>query len=876
MARLLRSALLTAVSGVLVAGCGGGGSSNAGDQEPPSFALEGAIAIEANTRVDADTADLLAFGGSVLTEPQFLPSTFILAGYLSAISGPRDPDDPFDDFDVDEIDRFQVPFAVGESLTVATFTDGGALPEIELRLLDLAENGIASVSIPAGSARALSLPEGSPAGDYLVELVAGASDPAPLRYVAAKFSASGTVSQSWDWPRHRYLPGRAMVSFAGAESETLDEPAMAGVQSLAAPGHQIAPDLWVMRMPDVRMARAHNKGRETLDWIEELRRQPGVASAMPDYIMSAQNTAPLEEPLFQFQWHYDLIDAPTAWQLAPEGGRGTVVAVLDTGVFFDRVSDEWHPDLAGNILDPLPAGSDFIDNDNLPEDEGNSSGGSVFHGTHVAGTIAASASNGEGGTGVAFNAGLLPVRVLGEGGTGSASGLIDALNWIGETDPPRASVVNLSLGGLPEIPALQAAVDALDEKNVVLVAAAGNESTSTPTFPAAAERVFSVSAVDGAGNIAPYSNLGPWVDLAAPGGYGRRDANLDGRPDLVISASASLVDGRLRPVYTGLQGTSMAAPHVAGVFALMKTINPDLDFGSLQGFLINGDLTSDEGRGRSDALGYGLIDASKAVSVALSSPSITVLSAEPSLVNLSTESNPIQRVLLEKSGSGSTQVVPDFDTIVSPDWLRVVPSADPLALTITLLEDKLEPGAAARATLRLDYTSDSARTLEIPVVAEVVTDELSRDAGQHFVLLVETEPNGDVFETEAQVQASVNPATGQYEFSFKFDDGEAPRRDDEVRPGSYFLVAGTDLDNDGFICQAGEACAEFPVSGLREVIEVDENTNMGNIRMTTGYSRPGISSATPEMLPRPDFKGYRLLSQPAVSASGTKTLGAEK
>jgi serine protease len=378
--------------------------------------------------------------------------------------------------------------------------------------------------------------------------------------------------------------------------------------------------------------------------------------------------------------------------------------------------------------------------------------------------------------------------------------------------------------------------------------------------------------VDGAEKISSYSNFGPWIDLAAPGGDGRRDANLDGRPDLVISSSASLIDGRFQPVYSGLQGTSMASPHVAGVFALMRSVNSELDVDSLQALLINGDLTSNGGSGRNNTVGYGVIDASKAVSVALSNPAITVLSASPSVVTLSTETNPVQQVLLQESGSDSISVVADLNAIDTPEWLEVVPSENPLALTLTLVEDNLEPGVPVRTTLSLDYTSDSSRTLDIPVVAEVVNDELARDAGQHFILLVNAEPEGNEFETEAQVRAFVNPDSGQYEFSFELDDGKEPRRFNEVRPGRYFLVAGTDLDNDGVICQAGEACAEFPVSGLREEIEVDENTNLANITMTTGYSRPGISASTPDLMPRPDFKGYRLLTDLSAAGSGLKTL----
>jgi len=870
---------LTAALGLAMSGCGGSGGAG---ESVAEFALSGTIDIEANTRVDGDTSDRLSFGGVPLSDPQLLPSTFILAGYLSAASGPRDLADPFDNFAEDPVDQFRVPFVTGEAVSVATFVESSDTSMITLSLKDLAGNQVASVDVNAGQLQELALPSGNPSGDYIVELATGTVDQAPLRYVATKLPTALT-SQTWEWPRYEFLPGKAIVSLVQSSTGP-ERPASQGVptgellslrQSGVSTERRLGNNLWLVRMSEARHARAQNAGNvalETLAWIEELRREPGVVSATPDYIMTSQADEPLEEPLFPLQWHYNVINAPTAWQLAPDGGRTAVVAVLDTGLFFDTAANDWHPDLAGNVVDPLPSGSDFIDGDNLPADVANELASSVFHGTHVAGTIAASAANLEGGTGVAFNAGLLPVRVLGEGGTGSSSGLIDALLWISETDPPRASVVNLSLGGLPEIKELQSAITGLAAKGVVVVAAAGNQRTSTPTFPAAAENTFAVSAVDGAGNLASYSNFGPWVDIAAPGGDSRRDANLDGRPDEVVSASASFTDGRFRPDYTGLQGTSMASPHVAGVFALMKSIDPTLDYDDLRVFLEAGELTGPVDGGRSDALGYGLIDASKAVLTAINNPSVTVLSAEPSIVTLSSETNPVQTVMLEQSGSDSFTASLDSDPIVTPDWLEVSRGTDPLSLTLNLIEEKLEPGRSVRTTLAVNYTSDSARTLQLPVLAEVLNDQLARDAGQHFILLVNTQPNAnDEFEAEAQV--TVDAENGRYSFSFQLDDGMEPKRLSEVRPGRYFLVAGTDLDNDGLICQAGEACAEYPVSGLREEIEVEADTNLTNIQMTTGYSRPGISASTPDILPRPDFEGYKLIpSQDGSPANSLKAI----
>ncbi|MBE0487299.1 MAG: peptidase S8, partial [Marinobacter sp.] len=120
----------------------------------------------------------------------------------------------------------------------------------------------------------------------------------------------------------------------------------------------------------------------------------------------------------------------------------------------------------------------------------------------------------------------------------------------------------------------------------------------------------------------------------------------------------------------------------------------------------------------------------------------------------------------------------------------------------------------------------------------------------------------------AEAQVVVEATDGSYRFRFESWDGEEPRRLNQVRPGDYFLVAGTDLDGDGIICQPGEACAEYPISGLREVITIEEGQSLSDIRMTTSFTRPTISAQTPDILPRPGFRGYRLMSQEQNKAPG--------
>ncbi|WP_157746922.1 S8 family serine peptidase [Marinobacter sp. LV10R510-11A] len=280
------------------------------------------------------------------------------------------------------------------------------------------------------------------------------------------------------------------------------------------------------------------------------------------------------------------------------------------------------------------------------------------------------------GAGIAYNASLLPVRVLGEGGTGSSADLLAALHWVaGPTDgEPLADIVNLSLGGLPFQPRLRDAIDYGARRGIVFVAAAGNSASTLASYPAAYGKVFAVSAVDGAGVLASYSNSGDWIDLAAPGGDASRDDNADGRSDLISSTSASLVNGILQETYIGLQGTSMAAPHVSAVFALMKNLDSSLNYEKLNIKLVVGDLTATDCGSpmcpKSTELGWGLLDAGKSALAASTGTVSDFLTASPSIVSLSTEGELSASVSLNVYGSNPDDIIIDSVSVAAP-WLRL-------------------------------------------------------------------------------------------------------------------------------------------------------------------------------------------------------------
>jgi serine protease len=221
----------------------------------------------------------------------------------------------------------------------------------------------------------------------------------------------------------------------------------------------------------------------------------------------------------------------------------------------------------------------------------------TFHGTHVAGTVGASVSNnGNGVAGGAWNVKIVPVRALGKCG-GRLSDINDAIRWAGGLIPEYdelgnevwndnpADIINLSIGLFRFCPAsMQDAINAVTERGVVVVAAAGNDSVSTQYYaPGGCNNVVSVAAGDARGRIAPYSNYGAEVDVLAPGGDLQRDDNGDGRPDGILSTKHAsnctdpVTNESIADCYYAYeQGTSMAAPHVSAALALIKSKRPDL------------------------------------------------------------------------------------------------------------------------------------------------------------------------------------------------------------------------------------------------------------------------------------------------------------
>lgn len=260
------------------------------------------------------------------------------------------------------------------------------------------------------------------------------------------------------------------------------------------------------------------------------------------------------DPYYKYQWHLDQIQMPDAW--VRSRGEGVVVAVIDTGVLYrDGGAARRAPDLADTGFVP---GYDFVDDDDTPID-------GHGHGTHVAGTIAQSTNNGLGVAGVAPDARIMPIRVLDDRGAGSYGSVAAGIRWAVDNG---AQVLNLSLGGPFPSQAIRSALEYAREQGVLPVVAAGNTGRGRVQFPASYDAAFAVGAVRYDEQLSFYSSFGSALDIVAPGGDLRVDQNRDGLPDGVVQ-NTMLPRQPSRHDYLGYQGTSMAAPHVAGVAALI-------------------------------------------------------------------------------------------------------------------------------------------------------------------------------------------------------------------------------------------------------------------------------------------------------------------
>lgn len=258
-----------------------------------------------------------------------------------------------------------------------------------------------------------------------------------------------------------------------------------------------------------------------------------------------------DDPRFGEQWNMKLIGAEQAWGKGA-AGKGVVVAVIDTGVAFENDDKRCYQakDFKGTRFVP---GYDFVNNDAHPNDDHG-------HGTHVAGTVAETTNNGEGVAGLAYEASIMPLKVLDFGGSGSTADIADAIRFAADHG---ARIINMSLGGPFPDRVMENACKYAAKKGVLIVCAAGNSSGGPVGYPAAFKECMAVSSVGPTGELAFYSSYGKQVAIAGPGGDKTK-----GEQDGVLQNTVLDGDPKTDNYYS-FQGTSMASPHVAAAAALV-------------------------------------------------------------------------------------------------------------------------------------------------------------------------------------------------------------------------------------------------------------------------------------------------------------------
>ncbi len=306
------------------------------------------------------------------------------------------------------------------------------------------------------------------------------------------------------------------------------------------------------------------------------------------------------------QWHLAKANFPAAFDKAT--GRNTLIGIVDSEFFTD------HPDLSSKIRNPKNFANgtpNYLSGNVKAEND------TQNHGTHVTGIAAAATDNGVGGSGAGFDANVVPAKIrtsfLPGGGAAIDAGFVaDLVEALGYMQTQGVAVVNLSLGGTRDHPPIAAAIAALRATGVTVVVAAGNNQQSDPNapiYPASYPGAFAVANTRADNTINPTSSNGTWVDIAAPG------------TDIISTWDERSVRPESFPVTGGsrygiISGTSMAAPVVTGLVALMKSARPDLTPDEVES-LIQSTATDLGSSGRDPQFGAGLIDANKAVAAAI-------------------------------------------------------------------------------------------------------------------------------------------------------------------------------------------------------------------------------------------------------------------
>lgn len=832
--------------------CGGSSGSSS---ENGLFSVAGKVTVQRDSDVDLDLNASISLNDE--DNPQFISNPTTIGGYLSGYAGAYSLSERV--FSSDLQDYYSVPLVEGQEIELSLFQADASLETIDLELRLIDENDLeqANIVIDEFSANTLTVPS-----DGLYTLAMSVSEQtSPILYTLSLSQALSKQSLSdidMQALSYEFVPEEVLLKLKpNASMQSLNKLIFNSSSSLLTPSgvqtkflpealtlkdnlsvignlYQINSFLdQTVQSPSVKQSfptayiepeakESHDlleKKKQTLALIKKMNASGLVEFAEPNYIY--HSTATTNDPRLSDQWNLSMLSAQAAWEVS--SGQGVVVAVLDTGI------DENHEDLSNNIssesydfISDSKSSGDGDGFDANPNDEGTS-----FHGSHVSGIIAAE-SNTKGIAGLAYDSKIMALRVLGVQDTGTSSDIAQAILYAaGLTDVSgnpsnqmqRADIINMSFGSEARSETIKAAIDLAFNKGLILIAAAGNMATDRAFYPAAFENVIGVGAVSDDKTRASFSNYGVNVDLVAPGGTGSGSASFDGFQDAILSTVEA-------NNYAEYSGTSMSAPHVSAVAALIKNLKPDLNGYSFKAAIEEGALTqnlSAETQDINNFYGKGLIDAAKSVVWAEGSNTIPgILNVYPSnfgFIGANTKAD----LTLSNPGNGAVNVLSIQE---QENWLQVT-AKDDVSNTSSLGTYLVEINSALtfldQGIITINYQVDNE-----PVQQTTINVFVSRST--------QSDPNvGNVFVALYKEEDILNNV---YEIAYGLDgdlvDGAYEYSISNVAQGRYLLTASTDHDGDNIPFDEGEAIGTFPLLSRPAFIEVSDKS-LNNIDFDIQY-----------------------------------------
>jgi serine protease len=832
-----------------LAACGGGGggggsSSTSTTSSTPrtsgGFTLSGTISVPDNAAVDSDSNDPLQVGwtrNDTIATAQTITAPVQLIGSVNRAG--QGPTTGYNYTKGDELDVFSVSLSAGQTVDLG-FVGDTSSNDLDLFLFNSSGSTVGK-SQGTSNRECITV---SKAGSYFIAVQASTGSGLYNMYISAPgeaSSCSNTASSTaliasgqlvakerqlsatalrtaedprlGHHPRLLEVPDGSVLRAMGVRARKQDEATRPRLAGLLANGDDAA-------AIDARMQREI----DTLSYAKHLSQSGDYDYVEPNFLM-ALNYTPTDPSYAPQRWHFDMINQASAIDrinaLSTAPTLRPIVAVIDSGIVTD------HPDLLGQQV----SGYSFISvttagDSNAPggDDPSTRANSPVWHGTHVAGTIAALSSNSLYGAGLASQALIMPLRVFRPGvATTTSYDVSQAIlyaaglsNGSGTVPTRRADVINMSLGGSGSCPASYNDVIAQARaQGSIVVAAAGNDArndlgtSAAVSTPANCTGVISVGALNAQKTQAYYSNSGSNLTLAAPGGDSSQSTTGTGYPDAVYATLGSFnAKGVRTPSFGGMMGTSMASPHVAAVMALMRWVNPAITPSQVDTLIALSKITDDIGSsGRDNTYGYGLINARKAVdeAIALANGTSTapagIIVASPSSINFG--SSTTSATLSLQTTASTTETVTSIvssSTAVSVSASSVNNATGLGTYTVTVSRSLLASGTFY-PTLTV---TTSARSFVVQLsVTKAASSGTSSSAnfGRLFVFVV------DATSGNALTFTSVGVNNGKYAWSIS-----------GVQAGSVIVAAGSDTNYDGYVCDSGEVCGQYP--SLGQVINV--------------------------------------------------------